>query len=289
MFDPYAILEVGRDASADQIKRSYRRLAKELHPDLHPNDPIGTRRFKDITAAYDILSDESKRKAHDREMAILEAQRQTGGGSFDDGLDAFFSARAWGGKPGTTAPPRPGAVRRRGADIYQSLTASFVEAAIGARKRLTLRDGRTVDVSIPPLTQDGQSLRLRSQGGAGQNGGESGDVFVEITVEPHPIFVRKDHDIHMALAVTVPEAVFGATITVPTIHGLVQLKIPPGSNTDTQLRLRGKGVALVGRPGHGDHYVTLKIVLPPNGDKEFARIVADWARTHPYTVRPAGV
>jgi len=144
-----------------------------------------------------------------------------------------------------------------------------------------IKDQRVLDINIPPLTQDNQTLRLKGQGGQGANGGPAGDVFVEITVEPHPLFTRRDQDILMTLPVTLPEAVLGATITVPTIHGMVSLKIPKGSNTDTVLRLRGKGLG-----GIGDQLVTLKVVLPTAKDGELTDLVEQWSKRHSYSVRP---
>ncbi len=284
MMDPYATLQVGRDASADEIKRSYRKLAKELHPDLHPNNPVSARRFNDITAAYDVLSDDAKRRQYDNQLAAAEAAARAGGRARgnpfddDDGLDSFFGrSRSWGFKRETTG----NGPKLRGADIYQSLTISFTDAAVGAKKRLVIKDQRVLDVNIPPLTQDNQTLRLKGQGGQGANGGPAGDVFVEITVEPHPLFTRREHDILMTLPVTLPEAVLGATVTVPTIHGMVSLKVPKGSNTDTVLRLRGKGLG-----GVGDQLVTLKVVLPTAKDGELTDLVEQWAKRHSYTVRP---
>lgn len=283
MMDPYATLQVGRDASADEIKRSYRKLAKELHPDLHPNNPVSARRFNDITAAYDVLGDDAKRRQYDSQLAAAEAAaragRGGGGNPFDDdGLDSFFGrSRSWGFKrdAGGAGP------KLRGADIYQSLIISFTEAAVGAKKRLIVKDQRVLDINIPPLTQDNQTLRLKGQGGTGANGGPAGDVFVEITVEPHPLFTRRDHDILMTLPVTLPEALLGATITVPTVQGMVSLKVPKGSNTDTVLRLRGKGLG-----GQGDQLVTLKVVLPTANDGELTELVEQWSKRHSYSVRP---
>ena len=140
-------------------------------------------------------------------------------------------------------------------------------------------------MTVPPLTTDGQSLRLKGQGGLGQNGGATGDLFVEVTVEPPPTFTRRELDILMELPVTVPEAVLGATVTVPTVAGLVQLKIPKGSNTGSVLRLKARG--LVGPNGvQGDQYVTLKVVLPDRNDPDFSAFVESWAKRHSYTVRP---
>lgn len=207
MPNPYTTLQVDRGATQDEIKRAYRKLAKELHPDLHPNNPASARRFKDINAAYDVLSDEAKRRQYDREVAKAAATAdRSHASSFEDGLDAFFGGRGRGFRD-------DGGPRRRGADIYQSIKVTFIEAALGTRKRIVINDERALDVTVPPLTQDGQSLRLKGQGGAGQNGGVSGDLFVEVTVESHPVFTRRDFDIHMTLPVTVAEAVMGATVT----------------------------------------------------------------------------
>jgi DnaJ-class molecular chaperone len=282
MSDPYATLQVDRRATQDEIKRAYRKLAKELHPDLHPNNPASARRFKDITAAYDVLSDEAKRRRYDHELKqAAAASEQRASSRFEEGLDAFFGGRSWGYRnDGSTNGPR-----RRGADIYQSIKVGFIEAALGTRKRITVNDERALDVTVPPLTVDGQSLRLKGQGGMGQNGGASGDLFVEVTVEPHAVFTRKEFDIHMELPVTVPEAVLGATVTVSTVTGLVQLKIPKGSNTGTVLRLKGRGL---GGPtgGQGDQYVTLRVILPDGADPEFSALVESWSQRHRYSVRP---
>ncbi len=281
MLDPYTTLQIGRQASLEEIKRAYRRLAKELHPDLHPNNPASARRFSEINTAYDVLSDEAKRRRYDRELAAAEqGPAQPADDGFEAGLDAFFSSRKWGarGDGFTGGPPQ------RGADIFQSLTISFVEAAVGARKRVFIRDSRSLDIAIPPLTEDGQTLRLKGQGDAGRNGGLYGDMLVEVTVEPHPLFTRRDLDIHMTLPVTVPEAVLGAMATAPTVHGPVQLRIPKGSNTDTRLRLKGKG--LVGPDGTiGDQYISLKVMLPDPADPEFLRLVETWAKRNNYQAR----
>ena len=293
MLDPYTILQVSRDATAEEIKQAYRRLAKALHPDLNPNNPSNARRFRDVTAAYDVLSDETKRRQHDRDQAAAERTRSQ---SFDESLEGFFR-RGWkSSDQGRTTEsfrnfegdigPESGRARNRGADIYQSLRINFVEAALGAKKRVMLADDRAIDLVIPPLTEDGQTLRLKGQGGRGGRGSLPGDLFVEVTVDPHPLFVRKDFDIRLVLPVTVPEAVLGTVATVPTLHGLVQLKIPKGSNTDTVLRLRGKGIPAPNGGPPGDQLVTLKVILPDGKDPAFTDLVTEWARRHHYTVRP---
>jgi DnaJ-class molecular chaperone len=288
MPDPYDILHIGRKATPDEIKRAYRKLAKEFHPDLHPDNPSSLRRFKDITAAYELLSDDAKRRRYDRDLAAAAAAadrsrqppppREDG---FEAGLDSFFNARSWGYRPdGSPAGPQ-----RRGADLFQTLKISFLEAALGTRKRIVVKDERALDIVVPALTEDGQTLRLKGQGDPGTNGGSNGDVLVEISVTSHPVFTRLDLDIHMTLPVTIPEAVLGGPVTVPTAHGLVQLKIPKGSNTDTRLRLKGKG--LVDSDGRqGDQYVMLKVVLPDPRDPDFLRLVETWSKRFNYRVRP---
>jgi len=285
MLDPYTTLDVARSATQEDIKRAFRRLAKEHHPDLNPNNPTNARRFRDIAAAYDFLSDETKRRQYDAQVeaakAAAEAQA-TDGANLDEGLDSFFRARS---RSASARKERAAESFWRGADLEQALRISFVEAAVGTKKRIQIDRIRALDVVVPPGTQDGQILRLKGQGASGAMGGRPGDVLVEIVVEPHPDFTRKDHNIHMVLPITVPEAVQGAVAIVATIHGSVQLKIPKGSNTDTQLRLRGKGIPIPGG-GAGDHYVTLKVMLPRD-DAEFARLVEQWAKRHNYAVRPA--
>ncbi len=296
MLDPYTILQVSKNATTEEIKQAYRRLAKALHPDLNPNNPSNARRFRDVTAAYDVLSDEHKRRQHDREAAAAERSR---GPDFEESLEGFFRRNWRGGESSrakteefdyTRADMRYGSNQarppHRGADIYQSLRINFVEAALGGKKRVAVSDDRAIDLVIPPLTEDGQNLRLKGQGGRGNRGGAAGDLFVEITVEPHPLFVRQGHDIRMNLPVTISEAVLGATITVPTLHGMVQLKIPKGSNTDTVLRLRGKGVPAAGAGPAGDQFVTLKVILPDANNPTFTNLVTEWSRRHHYSVRP---
>jgi DnaJ-class molecular chaperone len=287
MLDPYMTLQVERDATAEEIKQAYRRLAKELHPDLHPDNPVSARRFKDVTAAYDVLSDEAKRRQYDRQTAGFNGRGR------DEGMDGIFR-RGWGFRGAESAHQTgAGAAGQesrgpvRGADIYQSLRVSFVDAVLGAKRRVVIKDERAIDVAIPPLTEDGQTLRLKGQGGRDGRGSTPGDLYVEITVEPHALFTRRNFDIHMTLPVTLPEAVLGGVIPVPTLHGLVQLKIPRNSNTDTVLRLRGKGIPVPHGGGvPGDQLVTLKVVLPEARDAEFLALVEEWSRRHSYNVRP---
>lgn len=302
MKDPYQTLGVARSAGADEIKKAYRKLAKKLHPDLNPGNKKVEQEFKEVTAAYDLLSDADKRAKFDRgEIDASGAERPgrgfyrsyaeggqgakyRGGESvFDDDIFSDLFGGGFGARTG--AGGRGGArMNIRGADVSYSATADFIEAALGAKKRLTLTDGKTLDVTIPPGTEDGQTLRLKGQGLPGMGAGAAGDAFIEVRVEPHPLFTRQGNDIHLELPVSLPEAVLGGSINVPTIDGTVSLKVPAGSNTGSVLRLRGKGVPR-GKGERGDQYVKLKVALPDKPDGELTEFVERWAKKNAYDAR----
>lgn len=299
MKDPYQTLGVGRDASADEIKKAYRKLAKKLHPDLNPGNKKVEQQFKEVSAAYDLLSDTEKRARFDRgEIDASGAERpgrgfyrsyaESGqGAKYRGGGDSFFTedifSDLFGGGFGERAKGRSSSrMNIRGADVSYAITADFVEAALGAKKRVMLTDGKTLDVTIPPGTEDGQTLRLKGQGLPGM-GGPAGDAFIEVKVEPHAFFRREGNDVHLELPVSLPEAVLGASVTVPTIDGKVSLKIPPGSNSGSMLRLRGKGIPKGG--ARGDQYVKLKVVLPERPDAELTEFIERWAKKKSYDVR----
>ena len=169
-----------------------------------------------------------------------------------------------------------GGFRAKGADVSYTMSVGFVEAALGGRQRLKLSDGRDLELTIPPGTTDRETLRLKGQGLAGMGGGEPGDAYVEIRVEPHPHFRLDGRDIHLDLPVTLHEAVLGASIEVPTVAGAVKLKIPPGSNTGATLRLQGRGIPARGSSPRGHQFVHLNVVLPDDGDSELADFVKRW-------------
>jgi DnaJ-class molecular chaperone len=289
--DPYETLGVKRDATQDDIRAAYRKLAKQLHPDLNPGDAKAEENFKSVTAAYDLLGDPDKRARFDRgEIDASGAERpreryyrdfhgaqahehpygSTAGFSdfmdADDILSDLF-ARRQGGRT---------QFRVRGPDLHYRLEVEFLEAVNGATKRITLPDGATLDVTIPPGTRDGQILRLRGKGGVGIGGAEPGDALIEIGVRPHPYFSRRDDHIEIEVPITLREAVLGAKLDVPTPAGQVRMSVPMGANTGTRLRLRGKGVA---RPdgSRGDEYVTLKVVLPDKPDAELEEFARRWS------------
>lgn len=290
---PYEVLGVKKDAGADEIRKAYRKLAKEFHPDLNPGKPAAEARFKEISAAHDLLSDPEKRGRYDRgEIDESGAERPRtyyrdhaegregwkygpeGGidiGDLDDLFAAFGAAGRMRGARGGHG------FAMRGGDRQFALSVDFVEAATGARKRLSLSPEESLDVTIPAGIEDGQVLRLRGKGGPGIGGGPPGDALIEVHVRPHPLFRRAGEDIHIDLPVSLAEAVLGARVAVPTVAGPVTMTIPKGSDTGTQLRLRGKGIQ---RSPAGDQYVTLKVVIGASDDPELAKFLEDWAARH---------
>jgi DnaJ-class molecular chaperone len=287
--DPYAVLGVKRDASQDEIRAAYRKLAKKLHPDLNPGDKQAEEKFKQVSVAYDLLGDPEKRGRFDRgEIDATGAERpreryyrdfhgadagthsySTAGGFADfmeneDILSEILGRRAGGAR-----------FRMPGHDVHYRLPVEFLEAVNGTTKRITMPDGATLDVVIPAGTQDHQVLRLRGKGGAPVGGAPPGDALVEIEVRPHKLFTRKGDDIHIELPISLAEAVLGAKLDVPTPTGAVRMTVPKGSNTGTVLRLRGKGVARKGQTP-GDQYITLKTVLPDQPDPELEDFVRRW-------------
>jgi DnaJ-class molecular chaperone len=284
--DPYAVLGVKADASQDEIRSAYRKLAKELHPDLNPGNKQAEERFKQVSAAYDIVGDSEKRARYDRgeiDASGTERPRERYYRDFhgaDAGEHSYSSSEGFAdfmqedilrdifGRGG-------GKLRMRGQDALYRLPVEFLEAVNGAKKRITLPDGATLDVTIPSGTRDSQVLRLRGKGGPGIGGGAPGDALVEVEVRPHRFFTRKDDDIHLELPISLTEAVLGARLDVPTPTGPVRMTVPKGANTGTVLRLRGKGVAH-GDKSHGDEYVTLKVVLPEHVDPELEEFAKRW-------------
>ncbi len=296
--DPYKILGVKRDASAEDIRKAYRKLAKQLHPDLNPGNAKAEERFKTVSAANALLSDPVTRGKYDRGEIDAEGHERSTqgagrGASYreyaeaesgrryawhpDDLSDLFDSAFGEGG----SGAKRP----RRGHNEHYTLAIEFLDAVNGATPRLTLPDGRVLDVKIPPGTVDGQALRLRGQGGRGLNGGTAGDALIDIQVKPHRFFTRDGQDIRLELPVTLPEAVLGGPVEVPTPQGLVRMQIPKHADSGTTLRLRGRGVPAPGgkagdKAAAGDLYATLRVVIgkPDAALEEFLR---NWKPEYP--------
>ena len=287
MEDPYVTLGVAKDASPDDIRRAYRKLAKKHHPDLNPGNKQAEERFKTISIANELLSDAEKRARFDRGEIDASGQERGPPPGYRQYADAE-PGRRYGAQAGEWNPedlgdifssmfgeggPARGNFKARGRDEHYTLVTDLLDAIFGATKRLTLPDGRTLDVKIPPATAEGQLLRLRGQGGAGQNGGPAGDALIEVHIAPHPHFERDGQDIRMELPVNLPEAVLGGPVEVPTPGGMVRMRIPPRSDSGTELRLRGRGVPAHGSLPAGDLYATLRVVLgtPDAALEEFLR------------------
>lgn len=307
MRDPYEILGVAKTASEAEIKKAFRTLAKKHHPDKHAGDEAAQKRFQEISGAYDILGDKEKRAQYDAGAIGPDGNprgfdpraggfRQghpfggfSGGGgpgarefhfSFDDGAaggtagfeDIF--ADLMGGRAGRgNRQPR----QTRGEDFTAAVTVSFEEAATGGTRRVVLQNGEQIDVKIPLGVKDGQTIRVKGRGGAGQGGGANGDILLTISVASHPSMTRDGNDIRMDLPVTLKEAVLGGKVPVPTLTGTVSLSVPPNSNTGTILRLKGKGIATHGGSPAGDLYVRLLISLPDHPDEALKSFVSGWA------------
>lgn len=296
MKDLYSILGVARGADDATVKKAYRKLAKELHPDRHPGNAKISDRFKEVSAAYGILGDKDKRARYDRgEIDESGAERAPFGAGGPGGFGGFRTARAGGVDEVTDAEDLfadlfgfgRGRARRpraaRGRDVTYRLRIGFVEALHGVTRRLTLSNGKTLDVRIPAAVRDGQQIRLTGQGEPGAAGGPAGDALVQVEVAPHPWFRREGDDLHLDLPVSINEAVLGAKVTVPTPEGPVALAIPKSSSSGKRLRLKGKGVPKPG--GAGDLYVTLRIVLPEAPDAALEKAIAAWAKGQPGDVR----
>ncbi|MFW2389186.1 MAG: DnaJ C-terminal domain-containing protein [Polyangiales bacterium] len=297
--DFYSTLGVSRDASPEEIKKAYRQLAKELHPDRNPDNKEAEERFKDVSGAYDVLYDAEKRKLYDefgeaglRDGFDPEAYRAAtqgaggfGGFDFGDIFGAAARGQRGGGAGGQqfefnledlfgggAGPGRGGYVRRprKGADLQSEVTIDFRDSVLGCTKELSLRSSqgeRTLKVRIPAGVRDEGKIRLRGQGGQGEQGGPAGDLVLEVKVREHPYFSMRGKNLIVRVPVTPLEAYAGAKVSVPTLEGEVQLSIPSGSQNGARLRLRGKGIQAKGKD-RGDLIAELEIVLPEGHSDE---------------------
>lgn len=280
MSDPYSTLGVPRSASEAEIKSAYRKLAKELHPDKNKDNPAATERFSIVTRAYDLLNDKDKRARFDRGEIDVDGNPRGpfgggmgGGGSpFGGGQQGFggeevdlgdlfeglFGGRA-GARGGGGFGRRPAPPPRRGSNIGYNLKVPFAAAATLAPQRITLGDGKTIDLKLPAGVEDGTQMRLKGKGEPGAGG--PGDALVTITVDSHAFYTRTGDDIRLDLPITLDEAVNGAKIKAPTVDGPVMLTVAPGSGSGKVLRLKGRGFSTKAG-GRGDQLVTLQIQLP---------------------------
>jgi len=277
--DFYADLGVSKQATADDVKRAYRKLARENHPDANPGDSRAEDTFKRVSEAYSVLSDPEKRRQYDqvRQMAGSGARprgngfagQRPGGAGFDLGDLFGFSSSGMGRGDAESLFERlfnnqaGGRRAARGQDVEAELELAFRTAARGGQLPLELSDeagARTLHVRVPAGVSDGQRIRLSGRGQPGPGGGPAGDLYIRVRVLPDPVFERSGDDLVVTLPVTFPEAALGATVTAPTLDGSVSLRVPPGSPSGRSLRVRGRG--LPGRRGTGDLLVTLQITVP---------------------------
>ncbi|MBE9553527.1 MAG: J domain-containing protein [Proteobacteria bacterium] len=290
MKDPYELLGVARDASQADIKKTYRALAKKLHPDVNPGDESVEQKFKEVTAAYDMLSDEERRRQYDSGKIAADGTARnpfhrrhsqgaaggfdsSGGGGID--IDDLFSDLFGRGKRGQ-GQQQHRARRPKGQDLTYTTTVSFLDAMRGGRQRVSLYNGKTLDVNLPPGTEEGQRLRMKGQGMPGPADGDAGDAFIEVQVKPHPFMRREGLDIHLDLPITLHEAVLGGKVKVPTIDGPVNATVPPNSSGGTVLRLKSRGIMTPKGGRRGDQFIKLRIVLPEGGGEELAEFLRGW-------------
>lgn len=311
MRDPYTVLGVPKSASADEVKKAFRRLAKKYHPDQNKSDPKAQEKFAEVNQAYEIVGDEKKRASFDRGEIDAEGKPRgfEGFGGFNpgagrrssgsDGAQHFefeFGGAGAGGRPGGFDPSdlfgdifssrRGRGPARRGEDINAVVTVPLSDAVRGGEVRVALPTGRMVDVKVPAGVEPGQQIRLKGQGGPAPFGGEAGDILLAIQIAPHPQFKIDGRDIRLDLPLAVYEAVLGAKVEVPTPAGTaVELTIPPDSSSGRTMRLRGKGLPENGGKPQGDLLVTLKIVLPETPDSELEAAMRKMQAERPYKPR----
>jgi DnaJ-class molecular chaperone len=308
--DYYATLGIARGASADDIRKAYRQLARKYHPDLNPDDPKAKEKFQQVQTAFDVLNDPKKREMYDRYGAAFD---QMGGGPAGGG------PRTWpGGGPGGAGGPgyevnledlfggeggsggfadlfkhfggrgraagRRAAPPTRGADLEHELTVPFASSVLGGEAQIAVRRSEgsveTIRVKIPAGIEDGKKIRLRGQGEAGPQGGPAGDIIIKVLVAPHPHFRRTGKRLDVTAPITLAEALRGAKIDLPTPHGTITLTVPPGSSSGRKLRVKGQGVKAGDGPP-GDLFAELQIMLPPGMSDDDRNRMAEIATKYP--------
>jgi DnaJ-class molecular chaperone len=302
--DPYKALGLTKSATADEIKKAYRKLVRTSHPDLHPDDPQAEARFKAIGAAHELLKDPETRARFDAgeiDSSGAERPKRQYYRDFAGASDNAYQNRAYQNRGGFDQQADPADIfadilrnRARGGggggfssapgpDARYSLNIPFLEAVLGGETRITLPDGSNLAVKIPKGTEDGQTLRLRGKGQPGFGGGAAGDALITVHVQPHAVFRREGDDILITLPITIDEAILGGKVTTPTIDGPVGLTIPRGVSSGHILRLRGRGVARAATKG--DQRVELRIVAPPEVDDSLSDFLTEWRKTHGHDPR----
>jgi DnaJ-class molecular chaperone len=326
MRDPYDVLGVAKSASAGEVKKAFRRLAKKHHPDQNKNDPKAQAKFAEVNTAYEILGDEKKRAEFDRGEIDAEGKprhpgfdgfpggfRRSGGGA---GQSEHFEFHFGGGNPfgrggrantanidpsdfladlfgglgggaGARAQTRAGATPR-GSDVTVTTEVPLVDAVKGGRVVVSLPSGKRLEVAVPPGIEEGQQIRLKGQGEPSLLGGQPGDAIVTVHIGKHPQLRVDGRDLRLDLPITLYEAVLGGKVEAPTLEGHVEITIPKHSSGGRTLRLRGKGLPAAGGKPAGDLLVNLRIVLPEGGDAELETLAARLRSEKPYDPRKGG-
>lgn len=309
--DFYSVLGVQRGATPEEIKKSYRKLAMQFHPDKNQGDKKSEEKFKEISEAYDILSDTQKREAYDQFGHAGSQQGYGGGNPFSGAGGPFGGAGGFrsgggnsGGGPdpfqdifgdvfgdifsGRGGPAGAGARRRpsRGADLRYSLGVTLEEAALGAEKTISFmrqnasrEEARKLNVNVPAGVKDGQRLKLTGEGDLAPGGGSPGDLFVIINLEEHPLFKREENDLVIDVPVSYTDAILGAHVDVPTLTGKAQIKIPAGTHSGQVLRLKGKGFPKLGGFGHGDMLVRMLVDTPSTVSSKQKELIEELAKS----------
>lgn len=299
--DYYDVLGVSKNAGDDEIKKAYRKLAMKYHPDRNPNKKEAEERFKEINEAYAVLGDKEKRKQYDTFGAEGFRQRFTQedifrGFNFDEILSGLFGGRGRrefrsGGREGFDfgdlfggrgAYQNTGRMPQKGEDILYELPITLEEAAFGGEKRVTFRKERggteEISVKIPKGITSGKKLRVAGKGVEGKNGGPSGDLYLQVEITEHPVYGREGNDLTVEKEITFSEAVLGTTVEVPTLDGIKKVKIPPGTQSHTKMRLRGLGLPHFQKEGRGDEYVKVIVRVPKRMNEKVRGLVQDLAR-----------
>jgi DnaJ-class molecular chaperone len=307
--DPYEILGVPKTATDDEIKKSYRKLAKKYHPDLNPNNKKAEQEFKKISSAYELIGTKEAREKFEkgsfneqfansqfRSGPFYNESQRNGGrythyfeGDDEDVFRSFFSGFAGkGGRPGfNTADFNPKDMP--GQDHLYKMDIDIKDALSGSEREIMIPGGKKLKVKIPAGIEDDAKLKFKGQGGPGIGKGKPGDAYVEVSIVFPKDFKRTGNDLELEIPVSMDEAVNGLKIKVPTVDGAVMLSIPPGANTGTKLRVKGKGLPHQHGKGRGDQIVVLKVILPEKPDSEFTEFIKKWSKDHPYNPREKSI
>ena len=295
MKDPYSVLGMSKSSTDAELKKTYRTLAKKLHPDINAGDEKIAERFKEVSAAYALLRDKDLRARYDRGEINPDGSEKgfgggggfrgqpggMGGGRFGAGFDPeeIFASMFGGGRQ--QRQPRA----QKGQNRNYRLVVDFLEAVKGDKKPLTLGNGKTLNVTIPENVKEGQKIRLKGQGDDGMAGGPEGDAIIEISIRKHAYFTCDGNDIRLDLPITLEEAVMGHKVTIPTIDGTVAMTLPKGSSSGCIMRLKGKGATDPKSKKRGDQYVKLQIMLPADPDPALEKAIEKWAKDKTQDVR----